>query len=124
MELVIKLYSDKPSKIGVKYIYDYLAERSYEEIISKARGERFSVTLEPVKDRMELVLKSEDSGKKFVYRALEYKNEQLQRLRNVYAAGDPLEFVHVYPKNNTLMVAKPFRQQIFVAVGSVSFINI
>lgn len=123
MELIIKLYSDKPSKIGVKYPQEYSAVRAYEEIFSKNRGEVFSLKIEMIKDRINLVLVSDQSGGRILYKELEYKMEQLKKLETYFQPGNELQFVHIFPKSNTLMIAKPFRTQKFISLSSYEIIG-
>ena len=58
MELIIKIYSDKPSRIGVKYTYDYQAQKAYEEVIRKGGSGSYKLSLEPVRDKITLVATS------------------------------------------------------------------
>ena len=124
MELVVKIYGDKPSRIGVKYVYDYQAQRSYEDLVKKSGTGDHTLTLEPVRDRMTMVLISHDTGVKTVYKDLEFKMEQVNRLRQYFSPSASLLFVHVFPKNNTLMVAKPFRKENFLKVTNFELINV
>jgi hypothetical protein len=122
MELVIKLFSDKPSKIGVRYVYEFKATREYEDLIDKYRGETFRAKFEFVKDKIQLTLQSEISGGKIIYKDLEFKMDQVKKLQALFSPELTTHFVHVFPKANTLFVAKPYRQQEFLAITDVEFI--
>lgn len=123
MELLVKLYSDKPSRIGIKYVYEYMAVREYEALL-KDRAERaFSVKIEFYREKINLILQCDNNGAKHCYKALEFKLEQLKRLQAYYEPGMSLEFVHVFPKQNTLMVAKPFRRNDFIRISALEIIS-
>lgn len=117
MELLIRLYSDKPSKIGVKYTYEYLAVKAYEAIMEKNAGYVFSLSMELVRDKVNLVLSSDQTGARVLYKDLGYKHEQLKKLQTLLNPGSDLEFVHIFSKANTLMIAKPFRSQSFIKLS-------
>jgi aldehyde:ferredoxin oxidoreductase len=123
MELVIKLYEDKPSKIGVKYIYEYKAVREYEDLIRKCRNELFILKLEPLKSGITISLTSEITGYTITYKNLEYKPEQVKRLQAFFTAQTLLQFVHVFSKENTLYIAKPFRKQDFISISKIELIS-
>lgn len=123
MELIVKLYSDKPSKIGIKYPQEYSAVRAYEEIFHKNMGEVFSLKMEMVKDRMNMTLISEETGGKIIYKDLEYKLEHLKKLQTFLNPGSDLQFVHVFSKTNTLMIAKAFRGTKFIKLTNYELIG-
>ncbi|WP_317898455.1 hypothetical protein [Aurantibacillus circumpalustris] len=129
MELVIKLYKDKPSKIGIKYNYEYQAVKAYEDLITNNSRLFFRLKIERQKTKLYLELVCEQSGSKTVYKDLEYKLEHLKRLQDFIKEGSDLQFVHVFSKANTLMIAKPFRKSQFVTltgyeiIGSENFIG-
>ena len=123
MELVVKLYSDKPSKIGIKYTQEYLAVRAYEDIFNKGAGDIFSLKMEMVKDKMSLTLISEETGIRILYKELDFKMEQLKKLEASLQPGTETHFVHVFSKTNTLMIAKPFRSQRFIKINACEIIG-
>ena len=123
MELIIKLYNDKTSRIGVKYLQEYQAVKAYEEIISKYLNESFSIKLEPVKNKINLVLISSQTGGRVVYKDLDYSLAQLKRLESYTERQTALQFVHIYNKSNLLVIAKPFRTQKFLLLSDVEIIN-
>jgi len=123
MELIIKLYSDKPSKIGIKYGYEYSAVKAYEELLTKNQGTAFSLKMEMVKEKLSLFLVSEQSGQHIVYKDLEYKIEQLKKLQAFIQPGADLDFVHVFSKTNTLMIARPFRSNKFIKISTYEIIG-
>jgi hypothetical protein len=117
MELLIRLYNDKPSRIGIKYTYEYQAARSYEDLVKKYKGEELQIIFEPFNDQMNLLLVTRQTGARIPYKQLDYKKDQFTRFLNLLRPGDPLWFVHIYPSGNTLMVAKPFRKEEFFTVS-------
>lgn len=123
MELMIKLYADKPSRIGIKYPKEYTAVKTYEEIISKHRNETFFLKIELAKNKVHLLLRTEQTGGKIVYKDLDYKTEQLKKLEMYMTQGAPLQFVHVYSESNNLLIAKPFRKQTFITISNLEVIN-
>jgi hypothetical protein len=123
MELIVKLYADKPSRIGVKYPKEYQAVKAYEEIISKYRNENFTLRIELAKGKAFLLLVSGQTGGRVVYKELDYKTEHLKKLEVYMQSGGNLQFVHIYADSNRLLIARPFRQQIFITVSSVEIIN-
>ncbi len=123
MELIVKLYSDKPSKIGVKYGQEYLAVRAYEEILRKDTGDIFTLKMEMVKDKLNLVLISEQTGERILYKDLGYKMEQLKKLQVLIQPGNDLQFVHVFSKANTLVIAKAFRGLRFIRLSNYEIIS-
>jgi hypothetical protein len=123
MELMIKLYSDRPSRIGIKYPTEYQAIKSYEEIIKKHQGGAFSLRIELIKNKANLFLFSEQTGGRIAYKDVEYKADQLKKLEMNLASGLTLEFVHVYAQLNTLLIAKPFRKQQFVTLSNTEIVD-
>jgi hypothetical protein len=122
MELIVKLYSDKPSKIGIKFTHEYQAIKSYEELIGKYRNETFSLKIEPVKNKLNLQLISDQTAIRIPYKDLEYKADQVKKLLSL-DSGMPVEFVHVFSKINILYVAKPFRSQQFITITDLEMIT-
>jgi hypothetical protein len=123
MELVVKLYDGKPSRIGIRYVYEYMALKDYEQLISEHGSSEFSLSIELVRGKAFVVLCSDNTGEKIVYKDLEFKTEQMRKLQVFQDAGLPMQFVHIFPKGNTLFVAKPFRREQFVSISSVEFIT-
>jgi hypothetical protein len=123
MELLVKIYGDKPSKIGVKYPQEYSAVKAYEAIFHKDAGTLFHLKMELVKERVNLLLISEQTGISIAYQALEYKVEQIKRLQAFIKPGMELEFVHIFPKANTLMIAKPFRKPDFIKLKNYEIVG-
>ena len=123
MELIIKLYNDKPSKIGVKYPQEYSAVRAYEEILSENADDIFSLKMEMIRDKINLILVSDQSGARIFYKELDFKMDHLKKLQTYFQPGSDLQFVHIFPKANTLMIAKPFRTQKFISLSSYEIIG-
>jgi hypothetical protein len=76
-----------------------------------------------VRNKVTLQLTGDLTGSKVVYKDLEFKIDQLKRLQTYHQKGMPLQFVHIYPKANTLYVAKPFRKEEFISISSVEIFN-
>jgi hypothetical protein len=123
MQLLIKLYSDKPSRIAIQYPYEYQAQRAYEAIVANHPKQAFIAKFELIQHKMTLTLQSSETGVKIVYVGLEYKAEQLKRLKDFFQKNTELIFVHVYAKSNILYVARPFRQKVFVPICELSFLS-
>ena len=123
MELMIKLYTDKPSRIAVKYPKEYTAIKTYEEIISKHRDEIFSLKIELAKDKVHLVLQAEQTGGRVTYKDLSYKTDQLKKVEMYTRQEMPLQFVHIYHESNQLLIAKPFRKETFITISHLEVIN-
>lgn len=123
MELVIKLYSDKPSKIGIKYPNEHSAVKAYEAIFHKNGGEVYSLKMEFVRERLTLILTSDETAERIIYMDLEYKLDQLKRLQAFVQKGADLEFVHVFSKVNILYLAKAFRSKKFIKLSSYEIIG-
>ena len=118
MELFLKFYTDKPSRIGIKYTYEFQATKAYEDLVRLLGGSELSALIELNKERITLVLTSRFNGKQFRYQALEFKARELRKLREL-GEGHRYEFVHIYANHNTLMVAKPFRQAKFLMINEI-----
>lgn len=122
--LLIKLYKDKPSRIGIKYTYGFQALKPYEELVRKFAGHTFSMKLEPQQKQISLRLRSDQSGEVIVYKALHYKAEELKNLMQQGYSGMPLEFVHIYTEANVTLIAKPFKQQQFFSISAFEIVGI
>lgn len=107
MKLVIKLYKDKPSRIGICYPSVFQASKAYTAILEKYLGESFRATFEFVKDKITLRLISNESLGKIEYKDVEYEPVDLKKLSVFIKPDTELEFVHVYSAANKLMIAKP-----------------
>ncbi len=119
MELFLKFYTDKPSRIGVKYTYEFQAVRAYEDLVRATRDSPLTALLELSKGRINLVLTSDFNGKQIQYKSLEFKNPELQKLR-MQNPAEPFLFVHIFPQHNTLLLAKPFRQARFLSIRKIT----
>lgn len=123
MELLVKLYEDKPSRVGIKFMYEYKAVRSYEELITAHRHDTFQLKIEPVKGKLDLTLQSEQSGITIPYKDLDYKIDQFKKLE-LYADKEiAFQFVHIYSNANQLLVARPFRTENFILITSITIIS-
>lgn len=124
MDLLLKTYSDKASRLGVTYKYEYLARQAYEQLVRSHPGHSFSLQAEPLRGKINLTLVSEQSGKKILYPEVYYKPELLQRLEQLSGAHMNLLFVHLYQEGNVLLVAKPFKKQEFFPITGCRIIGI
>lgn len=123
-QLLIKLYKDRPSRIGIKYAYEFQALKPYEELVSKYPQHSFSLKLEPKAKQINLSLKSDQSGEVIRYQDLLYKPDELRKLIGAGSGTLPLEFVHIYSEANVLLIAKPFKQQHFFTLSSYEIIGL
>gem|GEM_PF-1854756 len=123
-QLLIKLYKDRPSRIGIKYTYEFQALKPYEELVRKYPQHSFSLKLEPKARQINLSLKSDQSGEVVRYKDLLYKPEELRKLIDAGSGVLPMEFVHIYSEANVLLIAKPFKQQTFFTVSSYEVIGL
>lgn len=123
-QLLIKFYQDKPSRIGIKYTYEFQALKPYEALVQNYPDHTFSLTLEPKKDRINLIITSDQCGECVIYKDLGYKKDQLTKLMQIGYKGMPLEFVHIYSEANTMLIAKPFKKQSFFSISSFEVIGI
>jgi hypothetical protein len=123
MELLLKTYTDQPSRLGITYKYEYLARQAYEELIRRHRGDSFVLQVEPLKGKINVTLLSEQSGKKIPYPELYYKPDVLTRLESLSGLHMNLLFVHLYKEGNLLLVAKPFKKQEFFSITGCRIIG-
>ena len=123
MELLVKLYTDKPTRVGIKFMYEYKAVRAYEQLITMHRGETFILKVEPVKDKLNITLQSEQSGIKIPYKDIDYKMDQFHKLALFADKEISFQFVHIYSNANVILVAKPFRKEEFVLVSKIEIVS-
>lgn len=123
-QLLIKLYKDRPSRIGIKYTYEFQALKPYEELVRKYPQHSFFLKLEPKAGQINLSLKSDQSGEVIRYKDLLYKPEELRKLIDAGSGALPMEFVHIYSEANVLLIAKPFKQQHFFTLSSYEVIGL
>jgi len=123
MELLVKLYTDKPTRVGIKFMYEYKAVRAYEQLITRHRGETFILKIEPVKDKLNIILQSEQSGIKIPYKDIDYKMDQFQKLVSFSDKEISFQFVHTYSSANIILIAKPFRTEEFISVNRIEIIS-
>lgn len=123
MEIIIKLYQDKPSRIGIKYAYEHLAIKAYEELVSKYHGQTFNVKLELLRGKLKLnmTLQSNETGIKILYKELEYRLELFEKVKALETQS--IEFVHIYMEHNKPYIAKPFKKQQFFQITSVEIVS-
>jgi hypothetical protein len=106
MQVLIKLYTDTPPRIGIIYPSEYQAAKSYEQLIEKHREENFHMSLELVKGLLTLRLKSVNGGAFIVYKDLEFKIEQMKRLQAFCKQETEMEFIHVFKKATGIFIPK------------------
>jgi hypothetical protein len=56
MELTIKLYNDKPPRIGIVYPNEYQGRKAYEALLDKYAGQTLNALFEPFRDKIKLTL--------------------------------------------------------------------
>lgn len=115
--LLIKLYKDRPSRIGIKYPYEFQALKPYEDLVRKFPQHSFTMTLEPYPKHINLRLRSDQCGEVIRYKELLYKPDELRKLIDDGAVL-PMEFVHIYSEANALLIVKPFKKQNFLTISS------
>lgn len=123
MVLLIKLYKDKASRIGIKYSSRYPAVKPLEDLITKYPKETFNVSIELRNNKIQLTLEPVNGGQKIYYRDLDFRKELLNQLNNMLQSGMLIEFVHVYMENNVPMVAKAFHKNCFIQLKRVELIG-
>lgn len=123
-QLLIKLYKDRPSRIGIKYAYEFQALKPYEDLVRKYPQHSFSLKLEPKARHINLSLRSDQNGEVVRYRELLYKPEELRKLIDVGSGALPMEFVHIYSEANVMLIARPFKQHTFFTVSSYEIIGL
>ena len=124
MDLIVKFYQDKFSRVGVKYLYQHTAVKEYEDLILKLGEDPVLFKLEIVKGKIDAHLISESSGKKISYRALDFKAEQIKFLQERKLPLGNMKFVHVFARKGTLFVAKPFDREQFITISALELINL
>lgn len=125
MEIYIKIYKDKPSRIGIKYLYEYLAVNTYQDLIVKHPGETFAIKIELLKGKLKLNLdlQANNTGAKISYKEIEYKLALFEKVNTLTNSSLPMEFVHLYSQSNGLFIAKPFNRQQFFPVTCIEIIS-
>jgi hypothetical protein len=106
MQLIVKLYKDKPHRLGVIYPSEYQAGKSYESLLEKKGEGPLQVYIELGKNGASLKLKTTQGDMVMWYKDLEFKTEQLKRLQAYVEPGNTLHFAHIYKKENTMFVPK------------------
>jgi hypothetical protein len=79
--------------------------------------------MELIRYKINLELVCEQTGAKTVYKQLDYKLEQVKRLKAFIKPNTDLDFVHIFSKANTMMIAKPFRTRTFVTIKDYEIIG-
>jgi hypothetical protein len=108
-ELVIKLYQDRPPRIGILYGSEFRAGKEYETLIDKFRGESLRARIEINKAKISLTLSSNNSNGKQEYKDLTYNIAQFKKFQVFVKQDTEIHFVHVYTKTNKSFMAKPQR---------------
>jgi hypothetical protein len=106
MQLVVKLYKDKPHRLGIIYPSEYQAGKSYEAVLEKKEQGPFHAYIELLKGKATLKLKTVQGDPVMLYKDLEFKAEQLKRIQAHEGPVPLMHFAHVYKKENQMMVPK------------------
>lgn len=123
VEFVVKLQLEGQCRIGVHYPQEYQAVKTYEELLSSNEDTQYALTIELLKNRLNLSIVSDLTGFKKHYQQLEYHSEHIKKLLIGLDLDKKFIFLHTYTKNNQLFVAKPFRSQLFIHLSNVEIIN-
>lgn len=121
VELVIKLYADKASGLGIKFDTEYKAQKAYEELLSALGGGPIAIVFELKNGSLELQLISLNNGRSITHASVVYNPEHLKRLQASYKPNLLLNYLHVFAKQNIYYVARPNRQPNFMKIESISF---
>jgi hypothetical protein len=123
MELMVKVYTDGRARLGILYTYEFTAVKEYETLIKNNRNQQLSLRMEMQKSKLTLVFTSSHSGAKTVYKDIEFRPEQVIRLQNAFQSGTVFEFVHVFSRANSKLIAKPFHKAEFLTVNGFELIG-
>jgi hypothetical protein len=123
LRLVIKLYSDRASRIGILYESGFKASKAYRSILETHLGETFRARFEFAKDKITVSLASNESSGRIEYREIDYDKADLKKLSVFIKPNAELEFVHIYNSSNKLTIARPnIGQMKFIIVNSYEII--
>jgi hypothetical protein len=106
MQLLIKLYNDKTPRLGIVYPTEYQASKSFMTLLDQHPSEHFKARIELVNNLANLTLSSVNGSATIVYKQLEFKYDQLNRLQAFIKPQGIFEFYHLYWKENSLFIAK------------------
>ncbi|MGZ3885057.1 MAG: hypothetical protein ACXVPQ_13370 [Bacteroidia bacterium] len=124
MQLFIKLYNDKPSRIGVAFPTEYQGAKAYQQLLANHSGERFNARFELSYGRINLRLISLTGSGHVDYKGLEFKAEHLQKFQAYHKPGAPIDFVHLFWKENALFIAKPrYQKPEFIRISSCEVLS-
>lgn len=124
MELLLKFYMNKISRIGVKYLYEHTARSAYEQLLSQNPGETYQIRLEISGDKIHLLLMATQTGKKIVYPNLNYRPDEFKTFQKIIQNNPEFQFVHVFSKKNKVFIAKPFHREELIMVTHVEILNL
>lgn len=106
MELAIKLYNDKPPRIGIVYPNEYQGRKAYDALMDQYRGQTFNALFEPVKDKVKLTLFPRGGTGIIQYKDLDFKPDQLKKLFDYIKSDASIQFTHIYWQGNAPFIAK------------------
>lgn len=110
-------------RIGVKYLNEYQAIKSYEEVLSGQEENSYSLMIEFVMEKLNLSLVSDATGKKTYYKNVSYSIEQMKKIIIGVDQSRKFQFLHTYSKSNVLTIAKPFNSQFFISLSKIEIIE-
>ena len=112
------MYEEGPPRIGIKYVYEFQAVKAYEDLVRTCGKSELSAVLELSGAQLNLSLTSDFNGRTVHYKSLQFRNADLQKLAQL---TPEFTFVHIYPRQNTLLIAKPFRKAEFLSISHLAF---
>lgn len=123
MELLVKVYADKPSKIGIWYPHEYQAVRAYETLLMKCRHQKLNLKIEIKPTGLIIQVRSDFDAQLIVYRDIQFKPEQILKMQQYFNGSVAVDFVHVFTRSNQQLIAKPFHQSEFLSVQQIEWIS-
>lgn len=123
MDLLVKVYNNKPSKIGIWYPFEFQAVRAYEALLLKCRNQKLILKMEIKSTGLLINVLSDFDSQLTIYRDIQFKPEQIIKMQQYFTGTLSLEFVHVFTRSNKQLTAKPFHQAEFLSIHQIEWIS-